>query len=169
MSQLFTHRIATRDDLDAIVAIYNSTIASRMVTSDLEQITVASRLDWFASHTPDKRPLWVTEVDGAIAGWLSFSDFYGRPAYAGTAELSVYIHEDMRGKGLGRYLTEQAIAHAPSINVTTLLAFIWAHNAPSLQLFERFDFQQWAYMPQVAMLDERACDLVIMGRHLANK
>ena len=30
----FRHRIATLDDLPAIVAIYNSTIASREVTAD---------------------------------------------------------------------------------------------------------------------------------------
>lgn len=163
---MFTHRLATVQDLPAIVGIYNSTIASRMVTSDLEPVTVASRQAWFDTHLPHRRPLWVVEEGGEIAGWLSFSDFYGRPAYDGTAELSVYVHEGMRGRGLGRYLVSEAIAHAPQIGVSALLAFIWAHNMPSLALFGQFAFEKWAHMPRVAVLDERACDLVILGRHV---
>ena len=93
----FNHRLAQLDDLSAIVAIYNSTIASRMVTADTEEISVASRLNWFHDHTPEIRPLWVVEGEGGqIIGWLSFSNFYGRPAYSGTAELSIYLHESTR-------------------------------------------------------------------------
>ena len=84
------HRIAIRDDLTRIVEIYNSTVASRMVTADLEPITVASRVKWFEEHSPNSRPLWVTQRDRDITGWLSFSSFYGRPAYDKTAEVSVY-------------------------------------------------------------------------------
>ena len=50
-----------------------------------------------ADHQPETRPLWVVESEqGEIQGWLSFSNFYGRPAYSGTAELSIYLHENMR-------------------------------------------------------------------------
>jgi L-amino acid N-acyltransferase YncA len=162
----YTHRLAILADLPAIVAIYNSTIASRQVTSDLEPISVESRLPWFEAHTPDRRPLWVAERDGQIIGWLSYSDFYGRPAYAGTSELSVYIDASARGQGLGRYFIEQAIAHAPTIGVHTLLAFIFAHNMPSVQLFSSFEFSQWAHMPGVATLDGVDRDLVILGKRL---
>src|ERR1039457_1438443 len=99
----YLHRLARFDDLPAIVAIYNSTFASRQVTADTEPVTVESRHAWFAEHSPDKRPLWLMEHEGQVSGWLSYSNFYGRPAYSGTAELSIYLHEDARGKGLGRY------------------------------------------------------------------
>jgi len=74
------YRLARFDDLPAIVAIYNSTVASRMVTADTEPVSVASRHAWFAEHTPEKRPLWVLESNAGILGWLSYSNFYGRPA-----------------------------------------------------------------------------------------
>ena len=162
-----THRLARRDDLSAIVAIYNSTVASRMVTADTEEIPVASRQAWFDDHDPQRRPLWVVEQDGVILGWLSYSNFYGRPAYAGTAELSIYLHEAHRGKGLGRYFLEQAIVHAPQIGVHTLLGFIFGHNEPSLKLFERFGFARWAHMPGVATLDGIERDLVILGKRVS--
>lgn len=163
----FSHRLARFEDLPAIIAIYNSTIASRQVTADTEPITVESRHAWFAEHTPDRRPLWVAEADGKIAGWLSYSNFYGRPAYSGTAELSIYVHEDARGKGLGRYFLSRAIEFAPEIAVHTLLGFIFGHNEPSLQLFERFGFERWATMPRVANLDGIERDLIILGKRVA--
>lgn len=162
-----SHRLARFDDLPGIVAIYNSTIASRQVTADTEPVTVESRHAWFAEHTPDKRPLWVVEEEGQVTGWLSYSNFYGRPAYSGTAELSIYIHEDARGKGLGRYFLAQAIDFAPTLGVHTLLGFIFGHNLPSLKLFDTFGFERWGNMPRVATLDGVERDLIIVGKRVA--
>jgi phosphinothricin acetyltransferase len=112
--------------------------------------------------------LWVAELDGRIAGWLSFSSFYGRPAYDRTAELSLYVHACFRKRGLGSYLLAQAIGHAPAIGVDTLLGFIFGHNAPSLALFEKFAFARWGELPRVAALDGVERDLVIVGRRVGN-
>jgi phosphinothricin acetyltransferase len=163
----YSHRLAQITDLPHIVAIYNSTVAGRMVTADTEPVSVASRQSWFDEHAPHRRPLWVVEDAGQIIGWLSYSNFYGRPAYAGTAELSIYLHEDARGKGLGSYLLKEAIAHAPQLGVHTLLGFIFGHNTPSLKLFERFGFAHWANMPRVATLDAIERDLIIVGKRIA--
>lgn len=163
-----THRLALLADLPAIVAIYNSTVASREVTADTDPISVESRHAWFAEHDPARRPLWVVEDSrGHVIGWLSYSNFYGRPAYSGTAELSIYIDESARGKGLGRYLLTEAIAFAPRIAVHTLLGFIFGHNVASLALFDRFGFARWAEMPGVATLDGIERDLIIVGKRVA--
>ncbi|MGO4330057.1 N-acetyltransferase family protein [Cupriavidus sp. 2TAF22] len=163
----FTIRNAEPQDLPGIVAIYNSTVASRMVTADTEPVTVASRQDWFDAHPPERRPLWVAQDSaGRMAGWLSFSDFYGRPAYGATAEVSIYLDADRRGQGLGRHLLEKAIGHAPQIGVHTLLGFIFGHNEPSLGLFASLGFERWGNLPRVAVLDGVERDLVILGRHL---
>jgi L-amino acid N-acyltransferase YncA len=159
-----THRLATRDDLPRIVEIYNATIPSRRVTADTEPVSVESRVKWFENHNPDLRPLWVVEVEGRIAAWLSYSAFYGRPAYDKTAELSLYVDESFRNRGLGCYLLTQAITHAPSIGLNTLLGFIFGHNEPSLRLFEKLGFARWGELPGVATLDGVERDLVIVGR-----
>lgn len=137
------------------------------MTADLEPVSVAQRLPWFEAHVPEKRPLWVVEREGVVVAWLSFSSFYGRPAYDKTAELSVYVDEAHRRAGLGRYLLGQAIVHAPGIGVDRLLGFIFGHNTPSLTLFERFGFERWALLPGVARLDSVERDLVILGLALA--
>lgn len=161
-----THRAATRADLSQIVAIYNATIPSRMVTADTEPVSVHSRLAWFDQHTPEFRPLWVCEENDEIRAWLSFSSFYGRPAYNKTAELSVYVHEAFRRAGVGSYLLRTALAHAPALKIDTLLGFIFAHNTPSLALFERYGFVRWGELPGVAELDGVERDLVIVGRRV---
>ena len=159
-------RDATLDDLPGIVAIYNSTVPSRLVTADLEAVTVESRLAWFHAHGPRARPLWVVEENGTVLAWLSFSDFYGRPAYLRSAEVSIYLAESARGKGLGKQLLQAALERAPALGIDTVLGFIFGHNEPSLRLFRGFEFQTWGTLPRVAVLDGVERDLVILGRRL---
>lgn len=160
------HRTAQREDLSQIVAIYNATISSRMVTADTEPVSVESRARWFEEHDPASRPLWVVENHDGIVAWLSFSSFYGRPAYRKTAELSVYVHESFRQRGLGAYLLTQALQQSPMLGVDRLLGFIFGHNLPSLALFNSFGFQRWGELPGVALLDGVERDLVIVGRRV---
>jgi L-amino acid N-acyltransferase YncA len=159
-------RDATEADLPAIVEIYNATIPSRMVTADLVPVTVESRLPWFRSHDPKVHPLWVMEDQGQVCGWLTYSAFHSRPAYWPTAELSVYVAASARRRGIGRRLLADAIAHAPSIRLRTLIGIIWAHNEPSLKLFEAFGFERWGHLPRVALLDEVERDVVFLGRRV---
>lgn len=162
------YRDATLDDLPAIVAIYNSTVPSRRVTADLEPVSVESRNAWFDAHSPAKRPLWVVEDDaGRVIAWLSFSDFYGRPAYGHTSEVSIYLDEAARGKGLGRQLLAAALDAAPALDIHTVLGFVFGHNEPSLRLFRGFSFDIWGTLPRVAVLDGVERDLVILGKRLA--
>jgi L-amino acid N-acyltransferase YncA len=163
---MLRRRIARREDLPHIVGIYNATVPSRLVTADTEPVTVESRVRWFDEHSADFRPLWVVEAEGQITAWLSFSSFYGRPAYNKTAEISMYVHEAHRKQGLGSYLLTEAMAHAPSLKLDTLLGFIFGHNAPSLALFEKFSFERWGELPKVATLDGIDRDLVIVGRRV---
>jgi L-amino acid N-acyltransferase YncA len=160
------YRDATLDDLSAIVAIYNSTVPSRQVTADLEPVSVESRLAWFHAHGPDTRPLWVVEEGGRVIAWLSFSDFYGRPAYRHTSEVSIYLDEAARGKGLGRKLLTAALEVAPRLAIHTVLGFVFGHNAPSMRLFQSFGFTAWGTLPRVAVLDGVERDLIILGKRL---
>ncbi|WP_223067405.1 GNAT family N-acetyltransferase [Paenibacillus caui] len=159
-------RDALRSDLDRIVEIYNSTIPSRQVTADLEPVSVESRIPWFEEHSPEHRPLWVLTQDGQVAAWISFQSFYGRPAYLGTAELSIYIAEEYRAKGYGSILVAQAIKKCPELGIHTLLGFIFGHNEPSLALLRKFGFASWGRLPKVANMDGVERDLVIVGRRV---
>jgi len=167
MYEAFTIRDADLKDMTTIIDIYNSTIPGRMVTADLEPVSVESRMPWFNDHSPDLRPLWVVETNGEICAWVSFQSFYGRPAYNGTAEVSIYIHHNFRGKKLGKFLIQKAIDACPNRGIKTLLGFIFGHNQPSINLFTSFGFETWAHLPNVAELDGIERDLLILGKRVS--
>jgi phosphinothricin acetyltransferase len=161
-------RFAQPADLREIVAIYNAAIPGRMATADTEPVTLASRQAWFAEFDPARRPLWVfTDMrTDAIVGWLSLRSFYGRPAYARTVEAGVYTHPAAQRCGIGKSLLVHALAAAPALQVRTVLAFVFAHNAPSIALFEGAGFANWGRLPRVAEMDGIERDLAILGRRI---
>ncbi|QGR00370.1 N-acetyltransferase family protein [Paenibacillus psychroresistens] len=157
---------ATLADLESIVAIYNATIPSRMVTADLEAVSVESKRKWFDEHSPEHRPFWVVKQSNEVVAWLSFQSFYGRPAYNATAEISIYVAESHHGCGLGSLLLEKAIQACPELQIQTLLGFVFGHNEPSLKLLGKFGFSPWGNLPKVASLDGIERDLVIVGKRI---
>jgi L-amino acid N-acyltransferase YncA/predicted O-methyltransferase YrrM len=158
-------RDAVEADLPAIVEIYNATVPTRTVTAELEPTTVEARLPWFREHSPEQYPFWVAESEGCVIGWLDFKRFLPRCAYRGTAEISVYVDEKFRRRGVAQRLLEDAIARAPSLGIRALVGLIFGHNEPSLKLFQRLGFERWGFFPAVAQLDGVARDLVVMGQH----
>jgi phosphinothricin acetyltransferase len=159
-------RDATEADLPAIVEIYNAAIASRISTAQLEPVTVARQREWFGAHSPAQYPIWVVELEGGLAGWLSFSEFLPRCAYRGTAELSLYISEQFRRRGLGRRLLQEAIGRAPQLERHSLVGLIFDHNHPSIALFRAAGFERWGLLPGIARVDQISRDLTIFGRHV---
>lgn len=167
MSEL-KYRDAKQVDLEKIVEIYNSTIESRMVTADTEPVSVSSRQIWFDEHTSNKRPLWVIEDNqDKVIGWVSFQSFYGRPAYDSTVEISIYLDKEQRGKGLGKEILQYCIDNGANFGIKTLLGFIFSHNEPSLKLFRHFGFEDWATLPDIAVLDGKERGLKILGKRIA--
>ncbi len=160
-------RDATKADLPAIVEIFNDTIPSRMVSATLAPVSVEERLPWFREHSADHHPLWVMSDGDQIMAWLSLQSFLPRCAYASTSEVSVYVHENFRRCGVARNFLNEAIARAPSLEITALIGHIFADNEPSLRLFADVGFERWGLLPRVAKLDGVERDLVIVGRNIA--
>ena len=161
-----TIRHAVEADLPAIVDIFNATVPGRTATAVLEPVSIDERREWFHEHSPERHPLWVLELEGTVAGWLSLLSFLTRCAYRGTVEVSVYVDDRFRRRGVARALLEHGIEAAPALGITAFTGLILGHNTPSLRLFERLGFERWAVLPRVARLDGVARDIVIVGRHL---
>src|SRR5213080_2717150 len=168
-SQTAATKMIIRDagdaDLPAIIDIYNAAIATRLATAQLDPVTLEERRDWLKEHSPDRHPFWVLETDGRIAGWLSLKPFAPRCAYRGTAEISVYVDEKFRRRGVARRLLEEAIARSPSLGINALVGLIFGHNEPSLKLFEQLGFQRWGHLPGIARIEKVERDLIVMGQH----
>jgi phosphinothricin acetyltransferase len=159
-------RDAREADLETIVRIYNAAIPGRLATADTEVVSTESRRAWFRDRDMARHPLWVREDGRRVVAWLSFGKFYGRPAYAATAEISVYVDPSFQRRGAATELMEHALAQSPALGLSTLLGFVFAHNDQSVQLCRKFGFEQWGHLPRVALLDGIQRDLLILGRRL---
>lgn len=159
-------RLAAPGDLSAIVAIYNASIPGRLATADTKPVTVEDREEWFRGFDPVSRPLWVYDRDGAILGWLGLRSFYGRPAYHRTVESAVYVAPEHQREGIARRLLEHALHECPRMGIANVLAFVFAHNMPSVTLFEAHGFGRWGLLPKVCEMDGKEHDLLILGKRL---
>ncbi len=161
-------RLAIESDLPQIVEIYNASIKGRQATADTEPVSVESRRPWFQYRSPDRHPIYVIEQTDdkglqQIVGWLSFESFHSRPAYAATAELSIYIAPNWQGKGLAKRFLKHALDISLKLKLTKLVALIFSHNTPSIKLFAGFGFHEWGKLPDVAEMDGQLYSLTIMG------
>ncbi len=159
-------RLATLADLPRIVDIYNQAIAARNVTADMVPFTVEQRLDWFQVHTPEAYPICVCEQDGQVLGWLSVSPYRGRPALRRTAEVSYYVDYGHHGGGIGSALLAHALADAPRLGKKVYIAILLERNTGSIRLLEKFGFERWGYLPEVAEFDGQLCGQFYYGRRV---
>ncbi len=157
-------REATIDDLPQIVSIYNESIPGRLSTADMEPQTVADKTAWFLSFATDDRPFWVCgDEAGNIMGWLCFKSFYGRCAYRGTVEVSIYVSYKYHRAGTANMILQYAIARCPEWGIDNITAFVFSQNLGSIKLFQKFGFKKWGHLPNIAMLGDERCSLEIFG------
>lgn len=163
---MITYHDATLEDLPFIVDVYNSTIAGRQVTADTEPVSVESRLEWFYQHNSQNRPLWLIKYQDQPCGWISLSSFYGRPAFYKTVEISLYLHQDFRGKKIGQFVVDKIEQFAKQVGIEAIFSYVFRHNLPSVNLFKKMQYQQWGLLPKIAELDNIQRDLMIWGKRL---
>jgi phosphinothricin acetyltransferase len=159
-------RLATAEDLPAIVAIYNHEVHHGVATFDTEPWTTDGQRLWFATHDPTRHPLLVAAVDGRPIGWATLSVWSSRAAYTRTAETSVYVHQDYRGRGVGRALLAELVRRARAAGLGVLVARIESSGASSLALHRRLGFADIGTMRRVGEKFGRLLDVVLLDLHL---
>jgi L-amino acid N-acyltransferase YncA len=125
------------EDWRQVRSIYLEGIGSGDSTFESE---AADWEKWDCSHLPEHR-LVVREGDRALA-WAALSPVSTRPAYAGVAELSLYVGAEHRGKGVGSILLEAVIRSTEEAGLWTLLGGIFPENAASLRLVKKYGFRE---------------------------
>ena len=139
-------RRAERRDIPALMDIYNEAILHTTATFDTEIKDMENRNAWFEEHT-GCYVIYVYEKDGVIAGYASLSRYRDRRAFDPAVEISIYIHKDYRGCGIGRELMEQTLAYAKQCpEIGTVISLITSENETSIHLHEVCGF---AYCGQI--------------------
>jgi len=159
-------RSASPADLPAIVDIYNHEVLHGVATFDTVPWTVESRGPWLASHDPSRHPILIAEEDGTVIGWACLSPWSDRCAYARAAEVSVYVHPEHRGRGVGRALLAELVARARQASLGVLLARIEASGEASLALHRAIGFQHIGTMRRVGEKFGRLLDVELLELHV---
>src|ERR1041384_4824744 len=134
-------RHATHDDLPGILEIYNEAVANTTASYDYEPRTLEHRIAWFEDHVKNHLPVFVAvNEDGRVAGWSALNRYHDRKGYQFTAENSVYVAADRRGKGIGKLLMKPLIESARKRGLHAILAGIDAENEASVKLHASFGF-----------------------------
>ncbi|MDP2950208.1 MAG: N-acetyltransferase family protein [Chloroflexota bacterium] len=160
-----TLREATVADQSAIMDIYNDAVLHSTATFDLDPRTWEVQQQWFQQHRPPHR-IFVATLGDAVAGWGSLSPFRPKPGYRFTAEDSIYVHKDFRGRGMGAALLGLLIEAARRGRFHSIMALIDGDNTVSVHLHERFGFRHVGTFPQVGFKFGRWLDVVHMQRVL---
>jgi phosphinothricin acetyltransferase len=160
-------RRATGGDLAGILDIYNEAVLHTTATYDCEPQTMEQRAAWFQEHQQNNYPVFVATGDGdRMLGWSALSPYRSRPGYRFTAENSVYVAVDQRGRGIGRLLMAPLIKAARARGLHAILAAIDAQNQASIRLHAAFGFAPAGLLKQVGFKFGRWLDVLLMERML---
>ncbi len=99
-----------------------------------------------------------------VLGWAMLSLVSGRCVYGGVAEVSIYIAESERGRGIGRALLEELIRQSEQNGIWTLQAGIFPENTASIRLHKRHGFREVGRRERIGKLGDVWRDTVLLER-----
>jgi L-amino acid N-acyltransferase YncA len=162
-------RDAAESDLQAILDIYNDVIINTTAVYSEEPHTLQMRSDWYNERVNNGFPVFVAEADGQVAGFSSFGHFRVWPCYRYTIEVSVYVEQSFRGKGISKKLLAALIDRAKQMNIHAIIAGISADNEISVKLHQSFGFTEVAHFKEVGYKFNRWLDLKFFELVIENK
>lgn len=170
-------RKAEQRDLQELLDIYNYEVENGVATWDIHPKTLAEREQWLAAHNVDNHPLIVADIGraadsghieesgcaadtGRIAGYASLSPYREKEAYRSTVELSLYVAQQDRGRGVGTALMEAILKLArEDARTHMVVSVITAGNEASCRLHRKFGFTYCGTMRELGMKFGRYLDV----------
>lgn len=142
-----------------VAAIYEEGIRTRNATFE---VAAPSWPEWDAAHLD--APRLAVEERGEVAGWAALSPVSKRSCYAGVADVSIYVTEGARGRGVGRELLGELVRRSEEAGLWALQAGVFPENAASLRLHEGAGFRRVGTRERIAQLDGAWRDVVLLER-----
>lgn len=160
-------RPATVNDLSAITEIYNEAVLNTTATFDTEIKSIADRKVWFENHT-SRHPILVAVIDDIITGWASLSRWSDRSAYDTTAEVSVYVHANYRGQGIGKRLMEVITLEGEHLGVHNIISRISQGNEKSIHIHELLGYKHVGVLKEVGKKFGKFIDVHLLQKVFEN-
>lgn len=152
-------RLFQPDDFPAVQSIYQQGLDTGIASFET---TAPDWRTWDQKFLPNCR--LVALAGEHVAGWVALTPFSKRAVYRGVAELSLYVHEAHRSRGVGSILLEQLIPLSERHGFWTLQAAIFPQNRASIQLHKRMGFREVGFRQMIAQRDGQWYDNVLLER-----
>ncbi|CZF78510.1 Phosphinothricin N-acetyltransferase [Grimontia celer] len=147
-----TIRAVQAGDLPAINDIYNHYVRETSITFDYEPWSIERRQAWLQklAENEDYYHVLVKENEhGQVIGFAYNSEFREKQAYKVSSEITIYLHPELRAKGLGSELFQALLDKMVASPISRAYSVITLPNPASLKLHEKFGFQQVGLLTDV--------------------
>ncbi len=154
-------RAATDSDQPAILEIYNDAVLNTTATFDTEPRSMENQKEWFRKHKKN-HPVLVAVKNKTLVGWASLSPWSDRCAYDTTVEVSVYLHKNFRGQGIGSTLLEMVTLEGKKAENHTVISRITQGNEISIHLHEKLGYRHIGVLKEVGFKFGKFLDVHMM-------
>ena len=117
---------------------------------------------WDKNHLLDCR--LVVRMANKIIAWSALSPVSERCIYGGVAEVSIYVAQDSRGKGIATSLLKALIKDSEKKGFWTLQAGIFPENKASINLHLKCGFVQVGLRKKLGKLNGIWRDVILLER-----
>lgn len=160
-------RPATPGDAPAVQAIYAFHVMHGTASFDTQAPHEAFWREKIAAVTARGWPFLVADRGGTVIGHAYAIQFRDRAAYVRTCENSIYVADELRGRGVGRALLTGLIAGARGAGFEQMIAVIGGGEPASVALHARVGFVHAGRMRSVGYKFGRKLDTVYMQNDLS--
>lgn len=165
MTKAMHIRPATRDDAEALAAIYNEGIEDRVATFETRPREVEEVNAWFSANLP---LIVALDDDGTVLGFARVSAYSDRCVYSGVGEHGVYVSRAARGQGVGRRLLEAMADASEQAGIYKLTSRVFSDNTASLAAHRAAGFYEVGVQLRHGQLDGAWKDCVLVERPLGD-
>lgn len=158
-------RLATPADMQAVTAIYNQGIEDRIATLETDAKSEEEVTRWLTER-PARYEVIVAESQARILGWAALNPYSHRCAYAGVADLSIYVERGARGKGVGEELLAALEERARACAFHKIVLFTFPFNGAGQGLYRKRGFREVGTFKEQGALEGRPVDVMAMEKIL---
>ena len=155
------------EDARALAAIYGASVLTETASWEYEVPSVEEFSRRRAELLAKDFPYFTAEIAGLVVGYSYASAFRARIVYRFVVEDSVYVLDEMKGRGIGKQLLLTLIDECIHRGYRQMIAVIGdSANVGSIRLHQACGFEQVALFKDIGFKFDRWLDSVQMQRVL---